>query len=89
MKNLKIGKILSSGQKQGENAKIEKFPRELGRLGSYEPFNSKNFPLFKCQVEAIFVVNELNSYLETKADITKNDDQRCKQGLHSAANASR
>ena len=35
MKNLKIKKISSSGQKQGENTKIRKFPQESGRLGSY------------------------------------------------------
>ena len=35
MKNLKIRDISSSGQKQGENTKIGKFPRKSGRLGSY------------------------------------------------------
>ena len=35
MKNLKTGVISSSGQKQGENTKIGKFPRKSGRLGSY------------------------------------------------------
>ena len=35
MKNLKIKEISSSGQKQGENMKIGKFPAETGRLGSY------------------------------------------------------
>ena len=35
MKNLKIGEISSSGQKQGENTKIGKFPQESGRLGSH------------------------------------------------------
>ena len=35
MENLKIGKILSSGQKQGENTKIQKFSWKSGRLGSY------------------------------------------------------
>ena len=35
MKNLKIKEISSSGQKQGENTKIGKFPGESGRLGSY------------------------------------------------------
>ena len=35
MINLKIGEISSSGQKQGENIKIGKFPRKLGTLGSY------------------------------------------------------
>ena len=35
MKNLKIGEISSSGQKQGENTKIGKFPQKSGRLGSY------------------------------------------------------
>ena len=36
MKNLKIGEISYSGQKQGENMKIGKFPWESGRLGSYD-----------------------------------------------------
>ena len=36
MKNLKIGEISSSGQKQGENTKIGKFPRKSERLGSYD-----------------------------------------------------
>ena len=35
MKNLKSGEISSSDQKQGENMKIGKFPRESKRLGSY------------------------------------------------------
>ena len=42
MKNLKIKEISSSGQKQGENTKIEKFPRETGRLGSYAIITNKN-----------------------------------------------
>ena len=41
MKNLKIEEISSSGQKQGKNMKIGKFPRELGRPGSYD--NTINF----------------------------------------------
>ena len=35
MENPKIKKILSFGQKQGENTKIQKFSGKLGRLGSY------------------------------------------------------
>ena len=48
MKNLKIGEISSSGQKQGENTKIGKFPRESGRLGSYAnaPKNSVLSPIY-------------------------------------------
>ena len=40
MKNLKIWEISSSGQKQGENTKIGKFPRKSGRLGSYVTNNN-------------------------------------------------
>ena len=35
MENPKIGKISSSGQKQGRNMKIEKFSQKSGRPGSY------------------------------------------------------
>ena len=41
MNNLKIWEISSSGQKQRENMKIWKFPRESGRLGSYVIRNIK------------------------------------------------
>ena len=50
MKNLKIGEISSSGQKQGENTKIGKFPRESGRLGSYVyPFTATKY---KCKIRS-------------------------------------
>ena len=49
MKNLKIGEISSSGQKQGENTKIGKLPRESRRLGSYANAfkNVKNHNFFE------------------------------------------
>ncbi|GBO26400.1 hypothetical protein AVEN_6625-1 [Araneus ventricosus] len=36
-----------------------------------EPFNGKNFALYKCRVEAVFAAKELEKYLETEADETK------------------
>ena len=43
MKNLKVGKILSSGQKQGENTKTQEFSQKLGRLGSYALSSKTDF----------------------------------------------
>ena len=60
MKNLKIGKISSSGQKQGENTKIVKFPRESGRVGSYDLCM---FYLYFCIKCACFIYLLYNPYM--------------------------
>ena len=64
MENLKIGKISSSGQKQGENTKIQKFSQKSGSLGSYDRGTKMTFKEVEKSEVACSIIEKLNTKLK-------------------------